>query len=155
MRHFTSIGLPIFRSTIVDAVTSGLYPGCQPLSPLEAVMTAATGCNASARVSALVPSILKRLMTKRTQSPKADVTRLETLPSNRSEEQGNFKDRDAALQKYGNIIDGHHLTNQQWLHAMSALREILCVIFDAKSTFPQATLDGDRPKPDDRDRGDQ
>lgn len=135
--------------------TSGLHPACQPLLPLEAVMTAATGCNASARVSALVPRVFKRLMTKRTQSPKSDLTRLETLPSNGPEEQGNFKDRDAALQKYANIIDGHHLTNQQWLHAMSALREILCVICDAKSAFPQATLEGDRPKPDDVDRGDQ
>lgn len=81
MRHSTSGDLPIFRSTIVGAVTSGLYPGRQPLSPLEAVMTAATGCNASARVSALVPGILKRLMAKdKTETNKASRSSVDRRP---------------------------------------------------------------------------
>ena len=72
MRHFTSIGLPIFRSTIVCAVTSGLYPRRQPLRPLEAVIMGATGCKPSAHVSALVRGILKTLMAKdKTETSKA------------------------------------------------------------------------------------
>lgn len=64
VRHFIADNPLNCRSTIGGAGNSGQCLGCKYLTPLDAVVRAATGCNASARVSALVPKILKRPMKK-------------------------------------------------------------------------------------------
>ena len=56
---------PPFRQTWFDTEASSIRcPRCRHPSFLDAVMTAATGCVASALVSAFVLNILKRLMAK-------------------------------------------------------------------------------------------